>query len=530
MLFNSFEFLFLFLPIMLGFFYLTLKYKLYNLTGLVLSVGSLVFYGYWSIKYLGLLLVSIIVNYFIGNILKDYKNKALLTVGVLFNLLILGYYKYFNFFLEVANLISPHSFNLSALILPLAISFYTFQQVAYLFDSYKGIVKNNKFIEYLFFVCFFPQLIAGPIVQHQEIVPQLKWKDKYPLFTENVVIGLTIFTIGLIKKTVIADNVGALATPVFTAVAAGEAATFFEAWGAALAYNLQVYFDFSGYSDMAIGLGRMFGILLPQNFNSPFKSRSIIEFWQRWHMTLGRVIYTYVFLPLSMFFTRLTFLRKKPLAVSFFTIILTYLLVGFWHGAGWTFICFGLIQGAFYFINFAWRQFGSKRGKKLQNQTKGSAAIYWGITYLSLVVSFVIFRADSITAATSMYYSMIGGNGFLLTEKYYLLFNYFFGLGDFLQNVCHWKFSETTMLFRLGTPQVLSFAVLLFIVFCMPNTQDMMARFSPCLDNKPSLQKKSIITIIWQPNLWYAYLMAFALIVSYCFILAGQSEFLYFAF
>lgn len=531
MLFNSLEFIFLFLPLMLGLFYLTLRYKAYRLTLLILSLGSLVFYGYWSIKYLGLLLFSIAVNFLVSKKLERDKSKFILGLGVLFNLGILVYYKYFHFFLEVIN--SFHTiFTPQALILPLAISFYTFQQILYLFDSYRGDIKENKFLEYLFFVSFFPQLIAGPIVQHREIVPQLLWDKKYSVFLENCVIGLTIFTIGLIKKAVIADKMGSLATPVFNAVGLGaETATFFEAWGAALAYNLQVYFDFSGYSDMAIGLARMFGILLPQNFNSPFKSRSIIEFWQRWHMTLGRMINAYVFLPLSLFFTRFKLLKNKNLMVGFLTMIPTYFIVGFWHGAQWTFIIFGIVQGSLYFVNYLWRQLVSKKWNK--KNTKGKDAIslfYWGITYLSLVVSFVIFRSTDMSCAASMYKSMIGGNGFLLTQKYHLALNYLFGLGDFLQNTCHWQFIEVPMLLRIGAAEIIWFVILLFIVLFLPNTQDIMSQFNPCLDDKQSLKKKSIVTITWQPTILYACLLSLALMLGYFYILVGKSEFLYFAF
>ncbi|MFO1257741.1 MAG: MBOAT family O-acyltransferase [Gammaproteobacteria bacterium] len=312
----------------------------------------------------------------------------------------------------------------------------------------------------------------------------------------------------------------------------GQTATFFEAWGGALAYNLQVYFDFSGYSDMAIGLSRMFGILLPQNFYSPFKSQSIIEFWQRWHMTLGRVIYQYVFLPFSFFFAQTRILRKKKLATAFVTIILTYLLVGLWHGAGWTFICFGFIQGLFYFINFSWRHFTAKIKKysdKKQN-TRFLRLIYWGITYLSLVISFVVFRAENMSTAISMYSSMIGGHGFSLTEHYFSFLNYLFGLGNYLENAWHWKFSDQAMLISLGRFEIFSFIILLVIVLTMPNTQEIMSKFSPCLDDKSNLYKKSILSIRWQPNLGFAFVTAILLIISYCFILIGQSEFLYFSF
>ncbi|MFO1257742.1 MAG: hypothetical protein U1E78_04940 [Gammaproteobacteria bacterium] len=218
MLFNSFEFLYIYLPATVFLFFITLKLKKYHLTGFLLSVSSLIFYGYSNIQYLSLLLGSIAFNYIIGSLLLKRKDIHFLFLGILLNLIILGYYKYFNFFLETTNLSSLFHLTIKESVLPLAISFYTFQQIVYLLDCYKGLVKSNGFINYLFFVSFFPQLIAGPIVQHQEIIFQLDWKERYNKFSRNMVVGLTVFAIGLFKKTVIADNLGALATPVFTAV------------------------------------------------------------------------------------------------------------------------------------------------------------------------------------------------------------------------------------------------------------------------------------------------------------------------
>ena len=292
MLFNSYTFIFLFLPTVLLGFHLIGKQGHHRVAIAWLVGASLFFYGWWNPAYLGLMLVSIFFNYGIGVSLggapKQPNKKPILIFGVIVNLGLLAYFKYANFFVDNLNNIAGTDIVLEQIILPLAISFFTFQQIAYLVDAWRGETKEYNFLHYCLFVTFFPQLIAGPIVHHKEMLPQFAKDVVYKLRSKHLAIGLTIFAIGLFKKVVLADGISVYASPVFDAAEAGVVLTFFEAWGGSLAYTFQLYFDFSGYSDMAIGIARMFGIRLPLNFNSPYKATSIIDFWRKWHITLSR--------------------------------------------------------------------------------------------------------------------------------------------------------------------------------------------------------------------------------------------------
>jgi len=306
MLFNSYIFIFAFLPITFSIYFILAKYKSGEMAISFLVVASLFFYGWWNPIYLALIMLSISVNYFIGEaivrsrtISKNRHTKFLFISGLIFNLGLLAYFKYANFIIENINLVFGFTSQINKIILPLAISFFSFQQVAYLVDTYKGITKEFKFTHYVLFVTFFPQLIAGPIVHHKEMLPQFMKLDNMKPKLDNIVIGVNIFALGLFKKVVLADGIAQYSSPVFNAALTGEPMSLFVAWGGALAYTFQLYFDFSGYSDMAIGITRMFGIRLPLNFFSPYKSLSIIEFWRRWHITLSRFLRDYVYFSLG---------------------------------------------------------------------------------------------------------------------------------------------------------------------------------------------------------------------------------------
>jgi len=290
MLFNSAEFIFMFLPVVLLVFYMIGSFGNHRVAISWLVGASLFFYGWWNPAYLGLMLGSILFNYAMGAVLVGGKDGAharlMLAVGVACNLAILGYFKYANFFVGNLNVLTGSSYHLETIILPLAISFFTFQQITFLVDASRGETREYNFLHYSLFVTFFPQLIAGPIVHHREMLPQFAKDSIYRVNQSSLAIGLVIFLLGLFKKVVLADGVAAYATPVFDAAESGVVITFFEAWAGALAYTFQLYFDFSGYSDMAIGIARMFNIHLPLNFNSPYKAVNIIEFWRRWHMTM----------------------------------------------------------------------------------------------------------------------------------------------------------------------------------------------------------------------------------------------------
>ena len=349
MLFNSFEFVFGFLPITLFFYFLLNRFSFlskWDLSKIWLFACSIFFYGWWNPKYLILIISSIIINYVIGTkIGKDHNTlkikKILLTSGLLFNLGLLGYFKYANFFIDNTNYLFNSEFYLSNIILPLGISFFTFQQVAYLVDSYKGYTKEYNFVNYGVFVSFFPQLVAGPIVHHKEVMEQFvenKKITKVDYF--NLSKGLFIFLLGLSKKLIIADTFSLIVNQGYSNV---NLLSTWEAWITSVFYSIQLYFDFSGYSDMAIGLGLMFNIKLPVNFNSPYKAESIKEFWRRWHITLSRFLRDYLYIPFGG--------NRYGEFVTYRNLLITFIIGGIWHGAGWTFIFWGFLHGIALIIN-----------------------------------------------------------------------------------------------------------------------------------------------------------------------------------
>ena len=374
MLFNSFAFLFAYLPIVLaGYFLLD---RLAPTAGTSanwrrlapaawLAGASLFFYAWWDVRYLPLLLASICVNYGAGRLIgasAGAARKRVLVAALALNLGLLAYYKYANFFIDSVNAIAVtagagavslpwHGLDI---ILPIGISFFTFTQIAFLVDCYRGEVREYRFIHYVLFVSYFPHLIAGPVLHHRDMMPQFADPANAHPRAANFAIGLSIFTIGLAKKVLIADNLSPLAIPVF---AAGAEPTLIEAWIGVLAYTFQLYFDFSGYSDMAIGLSRLFGVKLPLNFNSPYKAANIADFWRRWHMTLSRFLRDYLYIPLGG--------SRRGEAMRYRNLMLTMLLGGLWHGAGWTFVIWGGLHGLYLVLQQAWqRVFGAAPAAK----------------------------------------------------------------------------------------------------------------------------------------------------------------------
>lgn len=407
MLFNSYVFIFLFLPaVLLGFFQLSRISHQYAAAWLALA--SLFFYGYWNPAYIGLLLGSIICNYAFGtwiaksNVLGRRKFH-LLVVAICSNLFLLGYYKYANFFLSSIDVLSGSQWSLGNIILPLGISFFTFTQIAFLVDTYQGKVKEFNFIHYVLFVTYFPHLIAGPVLHHKEMMPQFAHSATYRIDWNNVATGLMLFTLGLCKKTLLADALSPYATAVFNGVQHGVTVgilpTAYEAWAGALAYTLQIYFDFSGYTDMALGIALMFGIRLPVNFNSPYKSTSIIEFWRRWHMTLSRFLRDYLYIPLGG--NRHGKLRR------YFNLMVTMLLGGLWHGAGWTFVLWGALHGVYLTINHLWREIVAERF--LQWMPAWLSAPFGGLlTFMAVVSAWVMFRSSDLSQALAILKAMYG--------------------------------------------------------------------------------------------------------------------------
>ncbi|MCC6598991.1 MAG: MBOAT family protein [Alphaproteobacteria bacterium] len=388
MLFNSYIFIFAFLPVVLLGFYalpsLSVRARVYWLT-----LASLFFYSWWNPLYLLLLLISIMVNYGVGVLIGKKYAKIWLLAGLAFNLGLIGYYKYFWFALSQifsATQIEK-SFDFASPLLPLGISFFTFQQIAYLVDRYQRKVASPPLREYALFVSFFPQLIAGPIVHQKEILPQLK-NFARAANSRWVALGAACFILGLAKKTLLADPLGMVAAPLFEQSLSAPL-SFSQSWLAALSYTLQLYFDFSAYSDMAIGLGLLFGIRLPLNFFSPYKALNIIDFWRRWHMTLSRFLRDYVYIPLGG--------NRKGGARRYLNLMLTMLIGGLWHGAGWTFILWGGLHGLFLCLNYLWRWTGLAMPR----------GVSWLITFIAVVFAWALFRAQSLESAFSLWHSML---------------------------------------------------------------------------------------------------------------------------
>jgi len=385
-------------------FFLAARYEKRDAGISILVVASLIFYSYWNPKFVLLILFSITFNYLCGRSLEKTEGlraRACLVLGIAVNLGLIGYFKYSNFFLENISRLAGRSFQYRDIFLPLGISFFTFQQIAYLVDCYKGLTRENKFVHYALFVAFFPQLIAGPIVHHADVIPQFRKKRTYRINYENIAFGLCFFSLGLFKKTVIADSFSAWVADGFDSNAA---LTFLEAWGATLSYTFQIYFDFSGYSDMAIGLGYFFNIKLPTNFNSPYKATSIIDFWRRWHMTLSAFIRDYLYIPLGG--------NRRGPARRFVNLLVVMFLGGLWHGASWTFVFWGLLHGFLMCINLVFRRIFQKI-----NYTLPSAAA-WCLTFFSVSFAWVFFRAESFGRALGICKGMLGLNGVVVRSKH----------------------------------------------------------------------------------------------------------------
>ncbi|MCL6558895.1 MAG: MBOAT family protein, partial [Firmicutes bacterium] len=401
MLFNSYGFIFVFLPISLCIFFLFSRFKLTKAATAALVLASLIFYSYWNVKHLPLILLSIIINYGIG---KQVEKKRpgrgaglYLALGITVDLLLLGYFKYANFLIDSINFAAHTDFQIGKIVLPLGISFYTFTQIGYLVDAYRGETRNYGFLTYCLFVTFFPHLIAGPILYHRDIIPQFHRPGFFVFSYENFCKGVAFFTLGLFKKVVVADSLIAWVDPVFKNA---YKVTFFDSWAGALAYTMQLYFDFSGYSDMAVGLGLMLNTALPVNFNSPYKSSSIIDFWRRWHITLSNFLKLYLYIPLGG--------NRKGYPRKMLNLFVTMLLGGLWHGAGWTFVLWGGLHGAYLVVNHTWRRLDFKLPPALSRP----------LTFLAVVAAWVVFRANSVHDAFAVLKAMAGLNAFVLPAKY----------------------------------------------------------------------------------------------------------------
>lgn len=515
MLFNSYVFLFAFLPVTWALFFL-IGGRGHHRAAIAWLVGaSLFFYGWWNPAYLGLILSSIFFNYGVGARLSlrhqaGKPSRGILGFGVVVNLGALGYFKYANFFVDTLDNLVGVDWQIAKIVLPLAISFFTFQQIAYLVDAHRGETREYNFLHYCLFVTFFPQLIAGPIVHHREMLPQFARDRLYRVNWENLAIGMSILAIGLFKKAVIADSIAVYATPVFDAAEAGRELSFFLAWQGTIAYTLQIYFDFSGYSDMAIGLARMFGIRLPLNFNSPYRANNVIDFWRRWHMTLSRFLRDYLYFPLGG--NRMGRTRRH------LNLLVTMVLGGLWHGAGWTFVVWGMLHGAYLMLNHAWRSLFPKPIDRWWSRLAARA-----LTLLAVMVAWIFFRADSFTGASRILSSMTNlphAMGALLgplSAPLAALGVRFEGgyLGDKHLALAMWA------------------CFWLAVVWAWPNTQQWFARFEPGVDFKPEYDTPTLLQrrfgLRWQPSGAWAF-TAGVLAAAGVLSLGQVSEFLYFQF
>lgn len=399
MLFNSYVFIFLFLPVTFFSYFILNKWRLTVGATTCLVVASLFYYSWYNIIYLPLILISMVFNYVIGESFthrdsaKKVSRKVLLVIGIIVNLGLLGYFKYFDFFLENINLVDGANFAPLNLALPLGISFFTFQQIAYIVDFYKGQTREYNFLKYALFVSFFPQLIAGPIVHHKEMMPQYDRLRSKLINPRNVALGLFVFSIGLFKKVAIADQFAIWATNGFDNA---EVLPLIEAWITSLSYTLQLYFDFSGYTDMAVGVAMLFNIRLPNNFNSPYKALDIQDFWRRWHITLSRFLKDYVYIPLGG--------NRSGNLRTHVNLMTTFILGGIWHGAGWTFIAWGALHGIALVIHRIWKQLGLRL----------HPLIAWFITFNFVNIAWVFFRAREWADAYKVLKGMFGGYGLIL--------------------------------------------------------------------------------------------------------------------
>ncbi len=490
MLFNSYEFVFLFLPVSLAIYFLLNRKRLTVGANTWLLFVSLFFYSWWNVKYLPLILGSILFNYAVGTLLaeshehkkKTVSRKAILAFGLLSNILFLGYFKYMDFFIGNLNGLFSTNLPLLRIVLPLGISFFTITQIAFLVDSYEGLVKEKNLLSYALFVSFFPHLRAGPILHHKEMMPQFDALRSKVLNYKNLSLGLFLFFIGLFKKVVVADQLSSIVKAGFDLA---PSLNFAEAWITSLSYTCQLYFDFSGYSDMAVGVGLMFNIVLPINFNSPYKAVNAIDFWKRWHVSLSNFITTYLYTPILRYRRRITF------ANSMVAIFAAMLISGLWHGAGWTFVIWGGMHGAALVINHLWRK------RKL----KMPGLLAWFITFNFVNFSFVFFRARGWDEAMKVLKGMFGMNGFIPAEAYAN-----FGLTTVFSS----RFGKTVLAGIGGRNETFWFLLgALLFAFFLKNSNEMTRDFKPS---------------------WKAF--AFVVAISFYTLLnmGKVSEFLYFQF
>jgi len=488
MLFNSYIFVLLFFPLtLIGYFVLN-HIKKYQMANLFLIGMSLWFYGYYNPIYLLVICGSVLFNYGLTWLMngvfvdRDGWRKGILAFGIFVNAASIFYFKYYNFFIENVNTLFGASFTIRNIVLPLGISFFTFQQISYLVDSAKGDTEDYSFIEYALFVVYFPQLIAGPIVLHKEMIPQFRDVKKRKIDYRNLSKGLYVFSLGLFKKILIADTFGKAVSYGF-GITGGLSSL--EAFLVSLAYTFQLYFDFSGYCDMAIGIGNMFNIELPQNFNSPYQALSIVDFWSRWHMSLTRFLREYIYFPLGG--------SRKGKIRTYINIMIVFLVSGIWHGANWTFIIWGAIHGVLNCLNRIFKNFWNNM----------HVVIRWAATFMTVNLLWVLFRADSLGQALLFLKRMVCMDSFQIAPGLLQCFQ----LPELVFIESKWNILAYFSTRITGLNMWAFFLIAFVIVLNAKNSKE--------VDFEPTVRKglSTVVLLVWS-------------IVS----MAGVSEFLYFGF
>ncbi len=506
MVFSSYQFILIFLPVTYIAFLAAHRFGGWPAAIRVLAVASLAFYAMWGAKLFAVLLGSLVFNYLMGRFIANMNEqpkaaRRAMLAGIAVNLGVLGYLKYTNFFIDVVNQAAGTGISHVSLLVPVGVSFFTFIQIGYLIDAYNGQLMRTGFDRYVVFGAFFPCVTAGPLVMHREILEQLEQRSGSAFNMRHLVTGLTMFGMGLFKKVALADSISPYADSVYSGVAAGATPDLMTAWIGALAYALQLYFDFSGYSDMALGIAFIFGIRLPLNFDSPFKASNISDFWRRWHITMTRFFTNYVYSSLAMNGMRASMTAGNGrlgrfLRAAAIPSIITFMVAGIWHGAGWNMVVYGIIHGVAIAICLGWREFS---GIALPR------TIGWALTMSVVLSALVVFRAPDLGTAGTILANMWGLGGF--------------GSGDAAQAFA-----------GLDAGRAISMIVLQgAIVLLLPNTQQILHKDWISSDQKPSTAAIEAGLLAWRPALAGAFVMAIAYTVSFTSMGSGTT-FLYYQF
>lgn len=513
MLFNSYTFIYLFLPVVWGGYWFVRRHNAEAaLWGLVLA--SLFFYGYWDIRFLPLLLLSIFFNHIVGHRIFASSDHAVgrrwLVFGIAFNLALLAFFKYLGFLSEAVEELFGNPIVNFDILLPIGISFFTFQQITYLVDIRRGVVSPYLLQRYVLFVSFFPQLISGPIVHHSEMMPQFEGRGR--IDWTGIAMGMSIFIAGLFKKLVLADNIAPYVGTVFRAADAGLDVTFLESWAALIGFSFQMYFDFSGYCDMALGLGLLFGIRLPINFDSPYKAKTVSEYWRRWNITLGRFLRDYVYLPLGG--------SQNNHVMTMINMMIVMFISGAWHGAGWGFLLWGILNGFWLWCNYISAQLHNHFGRK--GRSVFPRAVAQIMTFAAVSFGWCFFKPTTFVGLSMMTSASLGLNGLTIPLEFQEPFRWaadvFSGLGFAFQGQAHVGLGDWA---QYATPLII---ISFFIVWGMPNTNEIFLS----RDHEYSVAKKPR-RLVWQPRRIWLTGMSIAFCLTMLFA-STISEFLYFQF